>query len=128
VPAARSRISQRLLEVLLAFPGLILATVIVVGLGTGIATVIIAIAITRIPASNRVVRSVVLSVKRSDYATAAQVAGAGPLRIMFRHIAPQTIAPFLVIASAHVGIAITSEAALSFVGVGVPPRTPAGAR
>ncbi len=117
-------ISQRLLEVLLAFPGLILATVIVVGLGTGIATVIVAIAVTRIPASNRVVRSVVLSVKRSDYVTAAQVAGAGPLRIMFRHIAPQTIAPFLVIASAHLGIAITSEAALSFVGVGVPPPNP----
>jgi len=117
-------LSQRVLEVLLAFPGLILATVIVVGLGTGISTVIIAIAITRIPASNRVVRSVVLSVKRSDYVTAAKLAGASPIRIMFRHIAPQTVAPFLVIASAHLGIAITSEAALSFLGIGVPPPNP----
>lgn len=116
--------SQRLLEILLAFPGLILATVIVVGLGTGISTVIIAIAITRIPASNRVVRSVVLSVKKSDYVIAAEVAGAAPLRIMTRHIAPQTVAPFLVIASAHLGIAITSEAALSFLGIGVPPPAP----
>ncbi|HEY8447903.1 MAG TPA: ABC transporter permease [Thermomicrobiales bacterium] len=116
--------SQRLLEILLSFPGLILATIFVVALGTGLHTVIIAIAITRIPASNRVVRSVVLSLKHADYVTAARVAGASPARLMALHIAPQTIAPFLVVASAHLGIAITSEAALSFLGIGVPPPSP----
>ncbi len=117
-------ISQRLLEVLLAFPGLILATVFVIALGTGIQTVIIAIAITRIPASNRVVRSVVLTVKSMEFVDAARVAGASPTRIMIQHIAPQTLAPFLVIASIHLGIAITAEAALSFLGIGIPPPDP----
>ncbi|MGH2558859.1 MAG: ABC transporter permease, partial [Thermomicrobiales bacterium] len=89
-------ISQRLLEILLAFPGLILATIFVVALGTGLQTVIIAIAVTRIPACNRVVRAVALSIKNMDFVEAARVSGATPLRIMVRHVAPQTIAPFLV--------------------------------
>lgn len=117
-------VSQRLLEILLAFPGLILATIFVVALGTGLQTVIIAIAVTRIPASNRVVRSVSLSVKHMDFVEAARVSGAAPLQIMLRHIAPQTIAPFLVVASLHLGIAITAEAALSFLGIGIPPPDP----
>jgi peptide/nickel transport system permease protein len=117
-------LSQRGLEILLAFPGLILATLFVVALGTGLQTVIIAIAITRIPASNRVVRAVALSVKHMDFVDAARVSGASTARIMARHVAPQTVAPFLVIASLHLGIAITAEAALSFLGIGVPPPDP----
>jgi peptide/nickel transport system permease protein len=116
--------SQRLLEILLAFPGLILASLLVIGLGTGITTVIVAIAITRIPASNRVVRAVALSIKHMDFVEAARVGGASTMRIMVRHVAPQTLAPFLVVASLHLGIAITSEAALSFLGIGVPPPDP----
>lgn len=117
-------ISQRLLEVILAFPGLILASVLVIALGPGLQTVIVAIAVTRIPASNRVVRSVVLSLRNQEFVDAARVAGASPARIMIRHVAPQCIAPFLVIASVHMGISITSEAALSFLGIGVPPPAP----
>jgi ABC-type dipeptide/oligopeptide/nickel transport system permease subunit len=117
-------ISQRLLEVLLAFPGLILATLFVVALGAGIGTVIIAIAVTRIPAMNRVVRAVTISVRDMDFVNASRVSGASTLRILWRHIAPQTVAPFLVVASLHLGIAITAEAALSFLGIGIPPPRP----
>lgn len=117
-------LSQRLLEVLLAFPGLILATLFVVALGTGLQTVIVAIAITRIPASNRVVRAVTLATKHLDFVEAARVSGAQPWRVMLAHIAPQTVAPFLVVVSLHLGIAIIAEAALSFLGIGIPPPDP----
>jgi peptide/nickel transport system permease protein len=117
-------LSQRLLEVVLAFPSLILATMLLLVLGSGLQTVIIAIAITRIPASTRVIRSVALATKQLVYVDAARVAGASTPRIMLRHIGPACVAPFLVIFSASLGIAITTEAALSFVGVGIPPPSP----
>ena len=117
-------LSQRFLEVFLAFPSLILATMFVIALGAGLPTVILAIAITRMPASTRVIRSVVLSVREMAYVDAARVSGATPWRIMFKHIAPQCVAPFLVVATANLGIAISTEAALSFLGVGVPPPAP----
>ena len=117
-------LSQRLLEVVLAFPGLILATMLLLVMGAGIQTVIIAIAVTRVPSSTRVIRSVALATREMVYVDAARVAGATAPRIMLRHIAPACIPPFLVIFSASLGIAITTEAALSFVGVGVPPPAP----
>lgn len=117
-------LSQRLLEVVLAFPGLILATMLLLVMGAGVVTVIVAIAVTRIPSSTRVIRSVALATKEMVYVDAARVAGASAPRIMLRHIAPACVAPFLVIFSASLGIAITTEAALSFVGVGVPPPAP----
>jgi peptide/nickel transport system permease protein len=117
-------LSQRLLEVVLAFPGLILATMLLLVMGAGVQTVILAVAITRIPSSTRVIRSVALATREMVYVDAARVSGASTPRIMFRHIAPACVAPFLVIFSASLGIAITTEAALSFVGVGVPPPAP----
>jgi peptide/nickel transport system permease protein len=117
-------LSQRLLEVVLAFPGLILATMLLLVMGAGITTVIVAIAVTRVPSSTRVIRSVALATREMVYVDAARVSGASSLRIMFRHITPACVAPFLVIFSASLGIAITTEAALSFVGVGVPPPAP----
>jgi len=117
-------VSQRLLEVVLAFPGLILATMLLLVMGAGVQTVIVAVAVTRVPAGTRVIRSVALATKEMLYVEAARVAGASSARIMLRHIAPACIAPFLVILSASLGIAITTEAALSFVGVGVPPPAP----
>lgn len=117
-------LSQRLLEVVLAFPGLILATMLLLVMGAGVTTVIVAIAVTRVPASTRVIRAVALATKEMVYVDAARVAGASSPRIMLRHIAPACVAPFLVIFSASLGIAITTEAALSFVGVGVPPPAP----
>ncbi len=117
-------ISQRIIEFLQSFPDLILAMAIAMALGAGIDTVIIAIAITRIPFGGRVIRSVVLSLKEIQYIEAARGLGASHLRMMARHIMPQCIAPFLILATAHLGVAIIIEASLGFLGVGIPPPTP----
>ena len=117
-------ISQRIIEFLQSFPDLILAMAIAMALGAGMDTVIIAIAITRIPFGGRVIRSVVLSLKEMQYVEAARGLGASHLRMMARHILPQCIAPFLILATAHLGVAIIIEASLGFLGVGIPPPTP----
>jgi ABC-type dipeptide/oligopeptide/nickel transport system permease subunit len=116
--------NQRALDSLMAFPGLILAMLLLVGLGPGLTTVIVAIAVTRIPLSTRVIRSVVLSTREFAFVEAARSIGSPESRIMFRHITPHCIAPFLIITTASIGVAITTEAALSFLGVGIPPPTP----
>ena len=117
-------ISQRIIEFLQAFPDLILAMAIAMALGSGTTTVIIAIAITRIPFGGRVIRSVVLSLKEMSYVEAARGIGASKLRIMALHILPQCVAPFLILATTHLGVAIIIEASLGFLGVGIPPPTP----
>jgi len=117
-------ISQRLLDILMAFPALILALLLMAGLGAGLQTVIIAIAVTRVPLATRVIRSVVLTAKEQAFVEAARTLGASPMRAMLRHLAPQCVAPLLVVASFNLGTAIFAEAALSFLGVGVPPPTP----
>jgi len=117
-------ISQRVLDVLMSLPSLILALLLMAGLGAGLTTVTVAIAVTRVPLSSRVVRSMVLSIKELTYVEAARVLGASEARVMARHVAPQCVAPFLIITTGHLGAAIFIEAALSFVGVGVPPPTP----
>ncbi len=117
-------ISQRLLEVFMSFPTLILAMLLLIGLGSGLQTVIIAIAVTRVPLATRVIRAVVLSIKELAYVEAAQSLGARPWRVIARHVAPQCVGPLLVIASFNLGSAVFAEAALSFLGVGVPPPTP----
>ncbi|HEV8033007.1 MAG TPA: ABC transporter permease [Stellaceae bacterium] len=117
-------ISQRIIEFLQSFPDLILAMAIAMALGAGFGTVIVAIAITRIPFGGRVIRAVVLSVKEMSYVEAARGLGASHLRMMARHILPQCIAPYLILATAHLGVAIVIEASLGFLGVGIPPPTP----
>lgn len=117
-------ISQRFLDVLISFPGVILALLLLVALGTGMTTVIIAIAVTGIAGTTRVIRSVTLSVREMAYVDAARAIGAPTLRVMIRHVAPQTVAPALVLVSASLGGAIFAEAALSFLGMGVPPPAP----
>ena len=117
-------LSQRLIEVLTSFPTLILALLLSVSLGPGLRTVIIAVAITQIPLATRITRSVVLSVKELAFVEAARCIGASPGRIMLRQVAPQCIAPVLVIATLNLGAAIFAEASLSFLGVGILPPTP----
>lgn len=117
-------LSQRLVDVLMSFPGLILALLLMVVLGAGLSTVIIAIAVTRIPTSTRVTRSVVLTVKESSYVEAARMIGVPTWAIMLRHVAPQCVAPILVVATLHLGAAIFAESALSFLGMGIPPPAP----
>ena len=116
--------SQRVIEFLQSFPDLILAMAIAMALGGGMATVIVAIAITRIPFGGRVIRSVVLSLKEMQYVEAARGIGASHQRLMFRHILPQCVAPYLILATTHLGVAIVIEASLGFLGVGIPPPTP----
>jgi len=117
-------ISQRIIEFLQSFPDLILAMAIAMALGAGFGTVIVAIAITRIPFGGRVIRAVVLSLKEMSYVEAARGVGASKMRVMLRHILPQCIAPYLILATTHLGVAIVIEAALGFLGVGLPPPDP----
>jgi peptide/nickel transport system permease protein len=117
-------ISQRIIEFLQSFPDLILAMAIAMALGAGMGTVIVAIAITRIPFGGRVIRAVVLSVKEMAYVEAARGLGASHLRIMAQHILPQCLAPYLILATTHLGVAIIIEASLGFLGVGIPAPTP----
>ncbi len=117
-------VSQRIMEVLQAFPDLILAMAISMAIGTGLPAVIAAIAVTRLPFGGRVIRSVAISVREMPFVEAGRAAGASQLRIMTLHVLPQCVAPYLVLATTHLGVAIVIEAALGFLGVGVPPPTP----
>lgn len=117
-------ISQRVVDILMSFPSLILALMLLVVLGAGLETVIAAIAVTQIPSATRITRSVVLSVRESMYVEAARMIGVSNLRLMARHVAPQVTAPILVVASLHLGGAIFAESALSFLGLGIPPPDP----
>jgi peptide/nickel transport system permease protein len=117
-------VSQRITEVLQSFPDLILAMAISMAIGTGMPAVIVAIAITRIPFGNRVIRSVALTIRELSYVEAARAAGGTELRVMAVHVLPQCLAPYLVLATTHLGVAIIIEAALGFLGVGIPPPTP----
>jgi ABC-type dipeptide/oligopeptide/nickel transport system permease subunit len=117
-------VSQRITEVLQSFPDLILAMAISMAIGTGMPAVIVAIAVTRIPFGNRVIRSVALTIRERSYVEAARAAGGSQLRVMALHVLPQCVAPYLVLATTHLGVAIVIEAALGFLGVGIPPPTP----
>jgi peptide/nickel transport system permease protein len=115
---------QRVMDIVLAFPGLILALALVAMLGASLRNVLIAIAVGGIPTASRVVRGVVLSTKEEDFVTAARLLGASAPRIVLRHILPSTLAPVIVLASISFGTAIIAEASLSFLGLGVPPPAP----
>lgn len=115
---------QRIMDAFMSIPTLILALTIIAALGQSLNNVVIAIAIPQIPRANRIVRSAALSVKESEYVLAARSIGAGDVRIMLQHILPQCVAPWLIIATAALGTAITSEASLSFLGLGVPQPAP----
>ena len=118
-------IVQRVMDALMAFPTLVLALAVVAALGASLRNVIIAVSLTLIPAANRLVRSVALSVRETSFVTAARASGATQARVVFRHVLPNCLAPYLVIATANLGSAIVAEASLGFLGLGVPPPTPA---
>ena len=121
-------IAQRFMDILWAFPSLIVAMVLVFVLGSSTRNVIFAIGIVVIPSAARVVRSQVLSVKEMEYTTAARAIGAGDWRIMIHHITRNCMAPYIIVASITLGGAITTEASLSFLGMGIPPPTPSWGR
>jgi peptide/nickel transport system permease protein len=121
-------ISQRLLDILQGLPLLVLALVMSASLGPSIPNVIVAISIPIIPRAARVVRSSVLSIREMQYVEAARAIGLRHLRIAFRHILPNTMGPFIVLCTAQLGSAILVEAALSFLGLGVPEPYPSWGR
>lgn len=117
-------IIMRLMDVLLAFPFLLLAIAIVAVLGPGLINAIWAIAIINIPAFARVIRSSVLSVKEEEYVTAARAVGVTPLKILSLHILPNALPPLIVQGTLGIATAILETAALSFLGMGAQPPTP----
>lgn len=116
---------QRLMDILLAFPIVILALAVVTILGTGVVNIIIAIAIPMVPKCARVVRSSALAVREMPYVDAARAAGFGHARIILRHMLPNVMAPYLIMLTAFLGQAILLEASLSFLGLGVQEPTAA---
>lgn len=116
---------QRILDVLMAFPLIILALAVVSVFGTGVFNVILAITIPLIPRCGRVVRASALAVREIPYVDAARALGFGHSRIVLRHMVPNVVGPFLILLSAFVGQAILAEASLSYLGLGVQEPVPA---
>ncbi len=116
---------QRVLDVLMAFPLIILALAVVSVFGTGVFNVIVAITIPLVPRCGRVVRASALAVREVPYIDAARALGFGHARIVLRHMIPNVVAPFLILLSAFVGQAILAEASLSYLGLGVQEPVPA---
>lgn len=112
---------MRVMDVLLALPGILLAIAIVATFGPNIVNVMLAIAVVRIPAMARVVRSEVLALKEEEFVEAGRALGLSGMRILFRHILTNSWAPALVIATLGMGTAIVAEASLSFLGLGTQP-------
>ena len=115
---------MRVVDALLAFPGLILAIAIVAALGPGLRNAMIAIGIVAIPLYARLVRASVLQLKQMDFVLATRSIGASPLRIVLRHLIPNLLNPIIVQASLSAGFAILAEATLSFLGLGAQLPTP----
>jgi peptide/nickel transport system permease protein len=110
---------QRIFDILMAFPLIILALAVVSVFGTGVFNVVIAITIPLIPRCGRVVRASALAVRQVPYVDAARALGFGHARIVLCHMVPNVLAPFLILLSAFVGQAILAEASLSYLGLGV---------
>jgi peptide/nickel transport system permease protein len=117
-------IVQRVVDIVLSFPLLILALAIVSVLGRSVPNLIIAIAIPVIPRTSRIVRSSALTVKELVYVEAARAVGSSHLRVIARHILPNIMAPYLIVLTAQLGSAILTEASLSYLGLGTAEPTP----
>ena len=117
--------SQRVMDIFLSFPLIILALALVAILGNSIPNLIIAITIPMIPRAALVIRSSALTIREMPYVDAARAAGFGHLRIIMRHMLPNVVAPYLIMLTAFLSQAILAEASLSFLGLGVQEPTPA---
>lgn len=117
-------IIMRIVDIMLAIPNILLAISITAALGGGLINVMIAVGIGSIPVFARQVRSSVLSVRENEFIEAAKSIGARDMRIMFRHVLPNCMAPIIIRATMGMAVAILSAAALSFIGLGIEPPTP----
>jgi peptide/nickel transport system permease protein len=115
---------MRLIDALLAFPGLILAIAVVAALGPGLRNAMIAIGIVAIPVYARLVRALVLQLRQMEFVIATRSLGATPLRLILRHLIPNLLNPVIVQVSLSAGFAILAEATLSFLGLGAQLPTP----
>jgi peptide/nickel transport system permease protein len=115
---------MRLIDALLAFPGLILAIAVVAALGPGLRNAMIAIGIVAIPVYARLVRALVLQLRQMEFVLATRSLGATPLRLILRHLIPNLLNPVIVQVSLSAGFAILAEATLSFLGLGAQLPTP----
>ncbi len=123
VGGAVDEVTMRVLDMLLAFPYLLLAIAIVSALGPGLGNTILAVGVWATPAFARVIRGSVLSVKEQEYVQAARAIGAGTGRILLRHVLPNCLSVMIVYSALYMASAILLEAALSFLGLGVQPPT-----
>lgn len=115
---------MRVIDVMLAFPGILFALVVVAILGPSLINVMIAVGISEIPRYTRLVRGSVLSAKENLYVDAARVTGVRDMAILFQHILPNVVGPIVVLATLSLGSAILAAAGLSFLGLGAQPPTP----
>jgi peptide/nickel transport system permease protein len=117
-------IIQRFIDVLLSFPGFLLALSLVAVLGVGIVNVILAVGLGVVPAFVRLVRASTLSIRARDYVAASRAAGAGGLSIIWRHVLPNALAPVVIQATLGLGSTLLTAAGLGFLGLGVQQPTP----
>src|SRR5882672_8680059 len=115
---------MRLTDMLMAFPTLLLALIIVAALGGTLVNEILAIGIALTPNFVRLARSLTLTIRENDHIMAARALGSGPLRVMARHVFPNLLYALVVVATLYIATAIRTEAGLSFLGLGIPPPTP----
>jgi peptide/nickel transport system permease protein len=125
---ATDEVIMRGMDVLFAFPAILLAIAILAALGKGVTNAMIAIGIVYIPIFARIARSSVLSIRKQEFVEAARSIGAGHTRILFRHITPNAMAPLIVETTLSLAFAILAEAALSFFGLGTQPPDPSWGR
>jgi peptide/nickel transport system permease protein len=118
------QVIMRVLDIFLAFPGLLLAIAVVAVLGPSIPNLIVTIAILYTPRMARIVRGPVLSVKQREFIDAARISGSGDWRIIRRHVLPNVLSPVIVDATLSASQAIITESALAYLGLGAPPPTP----
>jgi peptide/nickel transport system permease protein len=119
---------QRFIDVLLGFPLLVIVVIIAVAMGPSGKVMIVSIALGLFPQIARLSRASSLAIKESDYVDAARVLGSHPLRIIARHILPNSLPPVLAQIIGYFGVAVVAETAISFIGLGVPPPTPSWGR
>ena len=115
---------MRCADMLMAFPTLLLALIIVTALGGSLMNEILAIGVALTPNFLRLARSLALTIREQDYILAARAIGSGQLRVMARHVFPNTLYALVVVATLYIATAIRTEASLSFLGLGIPPPTP----
>lgn len=121
-------VTQRVMDIMQALPILVLAIVMAAALGPSLTNAVIAISVPIIPRAARVIRASVLAIREFTYIEAARALGVRHLRVAFRHILPNTVGPFIVLVTAQLGGSILVEAALSFLGLGIPEPYPSWGR